>query len=503
MSGHNKAFQLGQQQQGVEFDGKFLHFDNGVPVDGIKGFGKGALAIDSANGAVYMNQGSGSGATWKNVSLSNGYMSDPQGVASLMYSGKARIQIFGDSVHDANNAYNSSSNSGFTAFTSAYMSKWKPNKWAGTGVPMTTGSSESGAKQNSLPGSNTAKTIGAKPGTYDHYALTQASTVVTNLASLESGVQTAYSGSNTNDRIAEPALMTGKANSGDYWVGRGQTFANGSATNSTCWFNTTGQQLTYVHAIYKPSSGGGTSVVFQAKNLKDSIGTSGIQTLSASDDWDVITQTAPAPNTNAVTLAFGLDVRGNSTGGTFYNTHSRIHNANINDGMEINYMGSGGWSYQQHGVSNPSDSAAVDGIANPWYSDAAQQRVFIDFQTNIAYSMIFNGTPATDSTYLPQHLNRIRSNFNAANNGEELKIVVLSPYATGLNGQSRADNLAKICNSENVSFLNFHQKLVDSGVDLTDSTVRSEKLSDGVHPKTAFAEECATLIWDVISDSSS
>ncbi len=500
MSGHNRAFELGQNQQGVAFDGKFLHFKGGVPNNGLKGFGKGALAIDSNNGAVYINQGSVISATWVNVSQSSGYMSDPMGVAPLMYSGAARVQIFGDSVHNWNTAFDSDTGVGFRAFTASYMRKWQPNKWAGSGVPMTAGSSDSGLKQTAGPGTSTTNTVAAKPGSLANYPLVSPSTVVT---AVSGSLPVAnYGAGSSNQRIAQPGLMHTPFDTGEYQVGRGQTFANGSATNSTCWFNSVNQPLRYVHGIYRPSSGGGTALVTRTKNTGDftpSPSTDATHTLSASDGWDVIITNSDNQADNVIDQSFGMDIRANSSG-TFYNTHSRIYNPAITDGMEINYMGGGGWSYNNHGANNFDDAIAADGVTYPWYSDAAQQQMFTDFSTNVAYNMILNGSPSIDSTWLPIHIQRLRDNFAIANNGETLKILVVSPYATGSNGTTRADNLAKICNQESVSFLDFHQKLADSGTDYTNIAA---KLTDGVHPTEAFADEAAELIWDVIASTSS
>lgn len=64
MSGHNAAFELGQPQEGVEFDGRFLSFWSGVPTDAVAGYGKGALAVDTTNGKLYINTDSTVTATW-------------------------------------------------------------------------------------------------------------------------------------------------------------------------------------------------------------------------------------------------------------------------------------------------------------------------------------------------------------------------------------------------------------------------------------------------------
>jgi hypothetical protein len=35
MSGHNAAFELGQDQKGIDFEGKFLSFWNGAPTNAV------------------------------------------------------------------------------------------------------------------------------------------------------------------------------------------------------------------------------------------------------------------------------------------------------------------------------------------------------------------------------------------------------------------------------------------------------------------------------------
>tara|TARA_A100001515_G_scaffold127829_2_gene113712 strand:- start:1722 stop:1937 length:216 start_codon:yes stop_codon:yes gene_type:complete len=64
MAGDNTAFKLGQDQTGVEFEGKFLSFYAGTPTAGVSGYGKGALAVDSTNGKLYINTGTFAVASW-------------------------------------------------------------------------------------------------------------------------------------------------------------------------------------------------------------------------------------------------------------------------------------------------------------------------------------------------------------------------------------------------------------------------------------------------------
>ena len=130
MSGHNAAYRLGESQQGVEFDGKFLHFKSGVPSNGLKGHGKGALAIDSQSGKLYINQGTAQSATWSEVTGSGGaehLYSKPgvaKDVADTLVKGKANLMVVGDSI----------SNVGSTAFDTLHkgvIEHFKPNYWRG------------------------------------------------------------------------------------------------------------------------------------------------------------------------------------------------------------------------------------------------------------------------------------------------------------------------------------------------------------------------------------
>ena len=69
MSGHNAVFELGQDQVGANnFEGKFLLISSAIGGDAnISGFGKGALAVDTATGKLYINTNTISSATWTAV----------------------------------------------------------------------------------------------------------------------------------------------------------------------------------------------------------------------------------------------------------------------------------------------------------------------------------------------------------------------------------------------------------------------------------------------------
>tara|TARA_R100000654_G_scaffold59049_3_gene85788 strand:- start:1504 stop:1722 length:219 start_codon:yes stop_codon:yes gene_type:complete len=72
MPGHNTVFELGQDQTGTDFQGKFLKIYPGTlnSTDGEKGYGKGALGVDVTNGKFYINNGDVNASDW-NIVLSS------------------------------------------------------------------------------------------------------------------------------------------------------------------------------------------------------------------------------------------------------------------------------------------------------------------------------------------------------------------------------------------------------------------------------------------------
>ena len=72
MPGHDTVANLGRDQIGTEFEGKFLLIKSGAdPTDGTSGdtgYGKGALAIRPDGGAtatLFVNTGTASSPVWK------------------------------------------------------------------------------------------------------------------------------------------------------------------------------------------------------------------------------------------------------------------------------------------------------------------------------------------------------------------------------------------------------------------------------------------------------
>lgn len=75
MSGHNAVFNLGEDQQGTAFEGKFLLAQPGAPSDSTDtGFGKGALYIrtdgSSSSTTWYVNLGTAGSPTWTALTIS-------------------------------------------------------------------------------------------------------------------------------------------------------------------------------------------------------------------------------------------------------------------------------------------------------------------------------------------------------------------------------------------------------------------------------------------------
>lgn len=130
MSGHKRANELGQEQKAVNFDGRFLQFNGGTPSNGVSGFGKGAFAIDSQNGKLYINQGTNQSATWSEVSGSGGeefIYSQPgvaESVSTTLVSGKANLTVIGDSISNA-------ASTEFDTLSKGVIEHFKPNQWRG------------------------------------------------------------------------------------------------------------------------------------------------------------------------------------------------------------------------------------------------------------------------------------------------------------------------------------------------------------------------------------
>jgi len=72
MSGHKRAFDLSKPQNGTALEGGFLDIVSGTPSNSTSGFGKGALAIDTQNGKLYINEGTIKSTTWSEVTGSGG-----------------------------------------------------------------------------------------------------------------------------------------------------------------------------------------------------------------------------------------------------------------------------------------------------------------------------------------------------------------------------------------------------------------------------------------------
>jgi len=87
------------------------------------------------------------------------YSKNLNAISNTLRTGKANILILGDSI----NNFTSASSSGHYAMATGILRKWKPNYWAGTTIPFTTGTLEGhGFKKNSV-GSNLSA-LGAGSG---------------------------------------------------------------------------------------------------------------------------------------------------------------------------------------------------------------------------------------------------------------------------------------------------------------------------------------------------
>ena len=73
MPGHDTVANLGHDQTGTGFEGKFLLVKSGVPGSGDTGFGKGALGVNTAGSdkdtTWYVNLGTAGSPTWTSLEI--------------------------------------------------------------------------------------------------------------------------------------------------------------------------------------------------------------------------------------------------------------------------------------------------------------------------------------------------------------------------------------------------------------------------------------------------
>lgn len=537
MSGHNRASDLGQPQKGVDFSGRFLKFIGGAPENGLKGFGKGALAIDSQNGRLYMNTGSELSATWSEVAGSS-YMSDPQGIAPLMYGGKANVLILGDSIHNWNTAFNQTS--GFHPMMNAHTRKWKPNKWSGMGVPLTTGSATSGFKNKASSGLQTSY-LGAKPGQltgtpeYQFYtpgpgflltvnsantAGTYALSTLTDYRLFQPFAQLLEADPTATprplDRHQQGLITLGRSQNlplPQVWIpppgaGTGSAYSMGT-TDSTYWLNTAGQEVTYKTTVYTHTSGGLSEVHARAKAVDAFSSQTDSNNISIGTGFTTFSVNAPAVTDDNMDNEFGCDIcSGNSTG-TIMPICFSIQNEAITDGMLLTYAGSGGWSIENHAAFNASSAPSADSITNPWYETSTLSRIIQHHDINIV--MVYISNTATSSAAEEQAMADLNTRIALAASLVGMatpKIVFCTTHPIGGgsagSGETRANRIMKNAAINGNSYIDLYHAAQDDGH--TESTVIGDGfhlVTDPVHHTEDGANYYSQKIWDIITGTAS
>lgn len=524
MSGHNRASQLGQEQKAVNFDGRFLQFTNGAPTNGTSGFGKGAIGIDSANGRIYMNTGTESSATWSEVAGSS-YMDDRQGVAPMMYGQKANILILGDSMHNPNTDYKND-DTGLYPLTAAYNRAWQPNKWAGVGVALTTGSHATGYK-NKATGTTNVQNVAKKPGqlvesvsAYQYknpmpgnlYTVTGANSSNTYAGTSSPGQWRLFQPS---ARFADatgspPPNYVDRVRSGNFNVGRSQTLptqndpSSDLGTNvSTFFMNTASQVLRYRATMFTDSADGINQLHARAKSTDAFSSFTDVNLQAVTDGMFTLSVNAPAATDDQLDQEFGLDVLLKDTGKVLPVVFS-IDNPSITDGMRIHYAGGGGWKFRNHGASVAGDAPTADSITNPWYDDEVLQTYISEYDINIVYVYIANSeSQSNEEAGMSNILTRLQNAATAA--GVTMpKVVFVSshPLADSVagSGAARAAYIAKQAGALGCSFIDLYTAAADDGK--TEATVRSlgyHPVGDQTHFTDTGAMYYANKIWDIIT----
>lgn len=532
MSGHNRASDLGQPQKGVDFSGRFLKFIGGAPENGLKGFGKGALAIDSQNGRLYMNTGSELSATWSEVAGSS-YMSDAAGVAPIMYGEKANVLILGDSIHNWTQAYKPSDDTGFHPMIASHLRKWSPNKWSGTGVSLTTGSSVTGFKNKAAAGANLSAP-GKKPGQVvgglteyqyksasggNQYTVNTANTSATYSATAalnQTGVNrlfqpfgslfTAVNDVSPLDRLQDGLIMVGRSQS----LPTQQPSGSLGTTDSTYWLNTAGQAITYKVLVYAASSGALTSVHTRCAAVDISSNFSDSNSVAiASGDYTTLVGTAPAVTDDNMDHEFGFDIISDTNTGTLLPVCFRIENPAITDGMSLAYMGSGGWKIENHASFSAANAPSAEGITNAWYDTPTLSQVLEVNDINIVMVYISNGPTSAAAEEEAIDLLNARVAAAAISVGRTPpKIVFCSshPIANAEDGAgaARAARIAKRAAANGNSFIDLYNAARDDGK--TEATVFGlgfHPITDVTHLRPTGADYYSQKIWDIITGTAS
>lgn len=539
MSGHSRANDLGQEQRATPFEGRFLQFTRGVPANGVSGFGKGAMNIDSANGVMYINQGTVNSATWQKIQ-GGSYMSDVADVAPAMYEQKARVLIVGDSIHNPNQTIGGSP-PGYAPLTNWYHKHWTPNKWAGIQSLVSNGA---GAQLgfNSAAGNN-VNTQGVAPGTTvaadldpdGRFDIVMPTSFIPSMSVAPTG--TTYGTAtpaddricrarasalntsvveNDNDGVAQTYHFGFKDPSqSGFSVGRGQVFDDGTATNSQRWYNTPSSTMTQKTIWYRGASGWGSNLVGRATSFHGGSGNNdSVMTLTGTP-FHVTTQTTNTISNDIIGTNCQFDylaANGTGTLDDWMPIFSFVENTAITDGMTLAYIGGGGMSWASHGIldsgsNTPAETPHATDNGTGWMTDRSIQQVLSTYQPNIFYYFIHNNAGSfgfDEETYIQQAIQRMRDNIDAAGYGvssTDAKFIVVTPYGIGTAEtnpvwRTRADRILKLANLNNFSTIDLYTKLRDNDVV---PIANGDWLHDGSHPDPHLSQLVANTIWEEIT----
>lgn len=539
MSGHNKASQLGQEQKAVNFEGRFLQFTTGVPANGVSGFGKGAMTIDSSNGVMYINQGSATSATWQKIQ-GGSYMSDVAGVAPAMYEQKARVLIVGDSIHNPNQTIGGGT-PGYAPLTNWYHKHWTPNKWTGIQSLISDGSgaqfgfnSASGSAvttQNASPGTTGIADLDPN-GRFDIVMPTSfiptmsgaptGTTYGTATPSADRICRARASSTNTsateddNDGVSQTYYFGFKdPTQSGFSVGRGQVFDDGGGTASQRWYNTPTTTLTQKTIWYRGSSGWGSNLVGRATGFHGASGNVDTVMTMTGTPFHVTTQTTDTIDNDIIGTACQFDycaANGTLTSDDWLPIFSFVENTSITDGMTLAYIGGGGFSWASHGIldsgsNTPAETPHATDGGTGWMTDRAIQQVLSTYQPNIFYYFIHNNSADDgfdEETYIQRAIQRMRDNIDAAGYGvssTDAKFIVVTPYGIGTAAtnpiwKTRADRILKLANLNNFSTIDLYTKLRDNDVV---PIANGDWLHDSSHPDPHLSQFVANTIWEEIT----
>lgn len=403
-------------------------------------------------------------------------------ISPALVSGDANIMIVGDSINNPGVA-------GFMRI--GYKLQWSPNYWKGIAQALGVGNSI--ANGTLIQGGYGSNVTGySLPGPEPLSDVTRG-TPYEGIQVAPQGSQTAknvQSGDNSGAEAAayEAYRLNAVASSFAGFMGTSQTTSIVNNTQTTARLLIYAAQDTSISIRWRLGNGGGWNAVTTPFPYELSAG------------YNVVEREFP----NAGTLADAggatkIFMTGNDLDSIQLIAATYLDKG-VTNGMQMAYVGGGGWKTEHHQHSNES-TALVGSVAynqrRIWYTDDAIKEYINFMGSNII--MIHTGANDGDSSAYTDHIEAVINRYRGLKSG--LKFLIINQY--DLTNDSRGEERGHFLNSlagsegfEDVAFIDLRKRMFD--VNGLWSTWQSTYLGDGIHPNQAGSELFASYEWDAI-----